>query len=133
MNAIYLDTVGLIAVWDVADQWHAAAEVAYGPLVSQKKPFITTTFVLLECANAAARRPYRNHVCLLRRSLELRGELVVPTDDDWRQAWEAYERGEAAQAGIVDHVSFIVMRRLGVADAFTNDRHFQAAGFTTLF
>jgi len=24
-------------------------------------------------------------------------------------------------------------RRLGITEAFTNDRHFQAAGFTTLF
>lgn len=133
MNAIYLDTVGLIALWDLADQWHADAEAAYGRLVSQKKPFVTTTFVLLECANAAARRPYRQHVCLLRRSLELRGELIVPTDDDWRQAWEAYERGEAAQASVVEHVSFVAMHRLDITEAFTNDRHFQAAGYTTLF
>ena len=40
------------------------------------------------------------------------------------------ERGEAGQAGIVDHVSFQVMRRLGITEAFTNDKHYQAAGFT---
>ena len=66
-------------------------------------------------------------------ALEQRNELIVPSEDDWKQAWKAYERGDAAQAGIVDHVSFTVMRRLGIAEAFTNDRHFQAAGFTTLF
>jgi predicted nucleic acid-binding protein len=32
-----------------------------------------------------------------------------------------------------DHISFVVMRRLGITEAFTNDVHFQAAGFTTLF
>ena len=35
--------------------------------------------------------------------------------------------------GFVDLISFHVMRRLGLAEAFTNDRHFQAAGFVTLF
>jgi predicted nucleic acid-binding protein len=133
MSAIYLDTVGLIALWDLADQWHAAADAAFAQLVLQKKSFVTTTVVLLECANAAARRPYRSHVCLLRRSLELRGELIVPTVEDWEGAWRAYERGDASQAGVVDHVSFIVMRRLAISDALTNDRHFRAAGFTTLF
>ncbi len=59
--------------------------------------------------------------------------VVVPTEEDWKQAWEDYEREEAGQAGIVDHVSFIVMRRLGVTEAFTNDRHFQTAGFAVLF
>jgi uncharacterized protein len=58
--------------------------------------------------------------------------LIGPTVQEVEQAWNAYERGEAAQAGIVDHVSFVVMRRLGLTEAFTNDRHFQAAGFTTL-
>ena len=33
----------------------------------------------------------------------------------------------------VDQLSFQVMRRLGLTEAFTNDQHFQAAGFTTLF
>jgi len=59
--------------------------------------------------------------------------LIVPTEGDWLQAWAAYERGEAGQAGIVDHVSFAVMRRLGLSEAFTNDKHFQATGFTVLF
>jgi uncharacterized protein len=44
----------------------------------------------------------------------------------------AYDRGEAGEAGIVDHLSFRVMRRLGLSEAFTNDRHFQVAGFKML-
>ena len=28
---------------------------------------------------------------------------------------------------------FLDMRRLGITDAFTNHRHFKAAGFNTLF
>jgi len=60
----------------------------------------------------------------------IRNQLVTPPR---KPAWAAYERGDAAQAGIVDHISFVVMRRLGIMEAFTNDRHFQAAGFTTLF
>ena len=67
------------------------------------------------------------------QALELRNELIVPSEDDWKAAWADYEQGKVGQAGIVDHVSFVVMRRLGVTEAFTNDRHFQAAGFTVLF
>lgn len=133
MTPVFLDTVGLIALWDQGDQWHAAAETAYQNLVAQRRAGVTTTFILLECANTAARRTFRSDVCALRQTLELRGELIVPTEDDWLKAWDAYERGEAGEAGIVDHVSFAVMRRLEITDAFTNDRHFQAAGFTTLF
>jgi len=57
--------------------------------------------------------------------------LVNPTSDELAEAWENYDRGSANQAGIVDHVSFVVMRRLGLTRAFTNDHHFRAAGFET--
>ncbi len=133
MNSVFLDTVGLLALWDLGDQWHSAAEAAYARVVAKRLPFVTTTFVLLECGNGAARRLYRPRVGQLRHTLEERNEVVVPTQEDWKQAWADYEREEAGRAGIVDHVSFIVMRRLGVAQAFTNDRHFQTAGFTVLF
>ena len=59
--------------------------------------------------------------------------LVFPTREDWGQAWAAYRHGNVAQPGIVDHVSFAVMRRLGIRQAFTNDRHVQEMGFETLF
>jgi predicted nucleic acid-binding protein len=40
--------------------------------------------------------------------------ILFPTAADWKAAWAAYDRGEATQAGIVDQISFIVMRRLGI-------------------
>jgi predicted nucleic acid-binding protein len=133
MTAVFLDTVGLLALWDVSDQWHSDAEVAFQRLTARRASVVTTAFVLLECGNAAARRPYRDEVDRLRQFLEQRHEVVTPTHDDWDTAWAAYARGEAGQAGIVDHVSFAVMRRLGIQEAFTNDQHFRAAGFQTSF
>ena len=133
MKPVFLDTIGLIALWDVADQWHSAAEETFGRLVSERVTLITTTFVLLECGNAAARRPYRLAVNELRELLENRNELVTPTAEDWRLAWEIYRRGEAGDSGIVDCTSFVVMRRLGLTEAFTNDRHFTAAGLAVMF
>jgi predicted nucleic acid-binding protein len=59
--------------------------------------------------------------------------LLIPTDDDWKEGWQEYERGRPGDPGIVDCISFAVMRRLGLAEAFTNDQHVTAAGFTTLF
>ncbi|NUQ62185.1 MAG: hypothetical protein HUU20_06840 [Pirellulales bacterium] len=59
--------------------------------------------------------------------------MIDLTPEEAEEAWAAYGRGEAGEAGIVDHISFVVMRRLGLTHAFTNDRHFQAAGFVVLF
>lgn len=133
MTTVFLDTVGLLALWDTSDQWHPAAEPAFARLAEARASFTTTSFVLLECGNAAARRPYRQAVARLRERLEAAGCLIVPTAEDWNQAWAAYSRGQGDQPGIVDHISFIVMRRLGLTKVFTNDAHFRAAGFTVLF
>ena len=132
MNTVFLDTVGLLALWDASDQWHSAAEAAFVNLGGEKA-LLTTSFVLLECANAAARRPYRHAVERLRQRMEASQMLVFPTDEDWRSAWSTYRQSDVGQPGIVDYVSFAVMHRLGIQQAFTNDRHFQDAGFETLF
>lgn len=133
MRRVFLDTVGLIGLWDEDDQWHADAARAFELLNRQRVHTVTTTFVLLECGNAAARTPYRRAVDRLRAELSADGKLIKPTEADWRLAWEQYRNNNAGGAGIVDHVSFIVMRRLGITDTFTNDRHFLTAGFATLF
>lgn len=133
MRAALLDSVGLLAVWDETDQWHEEAARVYRRLIDEQVDLWTTTFILAECGNAAARRPYRGAVGRLHAQLAADGMLVVPTAEDWTEAWDAYRRGEAGAAGIVDQISFAVMRRLGVARAFTNDRHFRAAGMEPLF
>ena len=63
MTSVFLDTVGLLAVWDTDDKWHGAAESAYKRVISARQATVTTTFVLAECGNAAARRTYREDVC----------------------------------------------------------------------
>lgn len=133
MSLVFLDSVGLLALWSESDQWHPLAEPAFAEITRSRAIVLSTTFVLLECGNAVARTPFRPDVAAMRDKLEQAGTLIWPTNDDWRQAWSAYQRGDADAAGIVDHVSFVVMRRLEISKAFTNDRHFKAAGFETMF
>ena len=133
MSVVFLDSVGALALWNKSDQWHGVAKFAFAQLTKSRDSLVSTTFVLAECGNTAARRAFRNDPVQLRESFEAVKALIWPTEEDWRLAWKAYQRGEADAAGIVDHISFVVMRRLGIAKAFTNDRHFRAAGFEVLF
>ncbi|MBN2577910.1 MAG: type II toxin-antitoxin system VapC family toxin [Pirellulales bacterium] len=133
MKPIFLDTVGLIALWNRSDQWHVSAKCSFDELAAAECDLVTTSAVLLECGNAAARQPFRHEVVLLRRNLESREKLIFPTREDWEEAWQSYETGTADRVGIVDCLSFAVMRRLGLHQVFTNDRHFNTAGFETLF
>jgi predicted nucleic acid-binding protein len=133
MKSVLLDTVGLIALWEETDQWHVPAEKAMTALNLTDIQLVTTSLILLECGNAAARKPYRSDVDLLRRRMTANNSVIIPTEPEMEQAWGDYQAATVGDAGIVDHVSFIVMRRLGIADVFSNDRHFRAAGFHTLF
>jgi predicted nucleic acid-binding protein len=133
MRRIFLDTAGLVALWDESDQWHELATLAYEEIL--KFPFIAITSpqVLLECANAASRRPYREYVCVLRRALAKDDQIITPGTLETEAAWNLYRTGNSGSASVVDLLSFSIMRRLGITEAFTNDKHFKVEGFTTLF
>ncbi len=133
MNGVFVDTVGMLAVWNRSDQWHSDARRAFSLLQPRNTLLFCTTLVLAECANAAARTPFRAEVDDFRKLLEAGGTLIWPSIEDWQIAWRAYREGNSDRAGLVDHVSFTVMQRLGIVQAFTNDHHFHAAGFETLF
>ena len=100
MTDVFLDTVGMIAVWDATDQWHVAAKEAYTRLLHEGRRLVTTSLVLLECGNASARRTYRTDVCELRSVLLQEGLLFEPLAEELEQAWAAYERGEAGRLAL---------------------------------
>ena len=133
MRMVFLDTVGLLATWDERDQWHNDAVPVFAELIREKAVLLTTEFVLGECANAAARKPYRARVAVLRDLLRAQNRVAQIDYDVLEEAWVAFRAGDRTAAGLVDQISFIEMRRLGIAEAFTNDQHFRVAGFRTLF
>ncbi len=120
MTPVFLDAVGLLAVWDVDDQWHLAAVPVFEQIVRTGRPTVTTSLVLYECGNAASRGPFRGNVDDLRRSMAAEGQLIEPTSDEIEKAWADYVRGVAGSAGIVDHIAFAVMRRLGITQVQAN-------------
>jgi uncharacterized protein len=133
VSDVFLDTVGLIAILNRSDQWRASALAAFDSLKACRRGFVTTELILYEAGNALARTSLRGAVANLREELRDQGRIVSSADADCESAWQLYRHGQAGQASIVDCVSFVVMRRLSLTDAFTNDQHFVAAGFTTLF
>ena len=133
MRQVFFDTVGFIALWDSSDQWHLDAITAMKQLRATPFRTVTTDLVMLECGNASSRRPYRSDVCAVRKKLLLGEMLHTATEIEIEQGWDAYEKRYAAGAGIVDQISFLLMRRLGITEVFSNDEHFRAAGFITLF
>ena len=56
MSVVFVGTVGLLALWNANDQWHSAAQEAFGDITGSEATLLTTTFVLLECGNDEQQR-----------------------------------------------------------------------------
>ena len=132
MNGVLLDSSGLIALWNRRDQWHSAAARVFNGL-EPGVAFVTTTYIIAECANAFARSDLRHRLVVLADGLNAKRMLVFPTDADWNEAWAEFTRDHPGSPSLTDQLSFAVMRRMGLRRAFTNDRHFDEAGFEALF
>jgi len=133
MRQVFLDTVGLLAVREKSDQWHVSPVSAMSRFANLGTRTWTSDSVMLECGNAVARKEYHDEFVNMRIDFLTLGTLAVPTELEIDFAWDAYARRFAAGAGIVDQISFVLIKRLGIMEAFTNDEHFRAAGFVTLF
>jgi predicted nucleic acid-binding protein len=92
VRTIFLDTVGLLALWDESDQWNESAQRAYEQFSAEPVRMVTTSFVLLECGNAAARRPYRHDVADLWHALEQTHDLIHPTAGQLAEAMGGVHR-----------------------------------------
>jgi len=132
VNGVFLDSAGLIALWNRRDQWHEAAAASFIAL-SPAAALVTTSYIVAECGNTFSRSEIRELLGDLGDQLAMEDTLIFPNDADWSQAWRAFRSGHPGSPSLVDEISFAVMRRLRLRRAFTNDGHFRTAGFETLF
>jgi predicted nucleic acid-binding protein len=130
---ILYDTVGILALQNKNDPYRAAASLAHLTAYRSNAEFYVTEQVLLEYGNATARSPHRRGLSEYRSIFQQSGTLIAPTPEDIALAWSAYSADRPGGASIVDHISFLIMKRFQIRKVFSDDRHFREAGFETLF
>ncbi len=130
-NKIFVDTLFVVALINQRDQYHQqASELADG---LETQPLITTDAVLLEIGNALARNYKNEAVEIIEHffgSDEV--EIVRLTPELFAQAFTLYKTHQDKAWGLVDCISFVVMKQAEVSQALTFDRHFVQAGFQAL-
>ena len=133
-DGVFLDTVGLIALLNKDDEYHDEACAVFSGIGRARRSVVTTNLVLSELGNGLARTACRKEVGWL--IAQLHGDptsTVVHVDPDrFTEGVELYLERSDKMWGLVDCVSFVVMRAKGLTDAFTADQHFQQAGLTCL-
>jgi len=134
VNAVFLDTSGLVAVVNTDDQWNVAAERAWLKLTSSQCPLITTSLVLIELADGLSRIRHRLLALQIVDSLNAspRVQVLQSNADLEKKAWTLYRERMDKEWGMTDCVSMTVMEEQGVTKILSADSHFEQAGFEIL-
>jgi uncharacterized protein len=135
MSALFADTFYWIALADLTDSAHQRAMAL---TVEWKDSLIVTTDeVLAEYLTFFAMAPQlmrRKAVSNAQRVLENPGVRVIPQSrESFLAGMALYESRPDKGYSLTDCISMQTMRKEGLAEVLTNDRHFEQEGFRALF
>jgi predicted nucleic acid-binding protein len=134
MKKVFVDTAAWLALLNIDDIWHQQAKQIRLELVKQNYIFITTEFVLLEVGDALCSQVLRKNTAnFLNNIYQLKSTKIVTLSQDLLQlGLSLYEQRLDKDWGLTDCISFVVMQREQIQEAFTSDKHFEQAGFIRL-
>lgn len=130
----FVDSVAWIALVNTRDSLHDNAREIFVNLRRQNYQFITTEFVLLEFANALSAPDFRVKAAAFVEGLQKAGNIeIIPAGSElFSLGLELYKNRPDKEWSIVDCISFVVMEEMKISEAFTEDHHFEQAGFIKL-
>lgn len=129
---LLLDTVFVQALLNRRDQYHDRA-MAMLPRVRDAAEVWVTEAVLIEVGNALSTYNRAAAVQFIEQCYHTANMHVVNVDTPLLLgALELYHTRLDKSWGLTDCISFVVMRKQGLADAVTADQHFSQAGFRAL-
>lgn len=131
MKRIFLDTSYVVALVNRHDEFHEqATELAE---MYENDLFLVTDAVLLEIGNSLARGYKREAIGVFERFFKSSDIEIIRLDQLlFERAFDIYKTYADKTWGMVDCVSFVVMREHGITEALTHDGNFVQAGFTAL-
>lgn len=130
----FVDTVAWIALVNTRDSLHEKAKRIFAELRRQNYKFITTEFVLLEFANALSAPDFRGKAAVFMEGLTQSLDVgIIPASSElFALGFQLYRNRSDKEWSLVDCTSFVVMNKESITEAFTEDHHFEQAGFSKL-
>lgn len=128
---IFVDTGAFLARYLASDQHHRKAQSLWQKVVRQHMPCVTSNFVLDETFTLLARRSSYRFAAEKARTIyaSARFQILRPDAEVERVAVDLMEKFADQGVSFTDCVSFVLMRKAGLNQAFTFDSHFTQAGF----
>ena len=133
-KGVFVDTVAWVALINDKDTFHKRSIEIIKQLYRQNCILITTELIILEVANELRNPIYRNRVVKYINDLKKnKNVMIIPENTEFFQkGWLLYSTRDDKEWSLTDCISFIVMQEGSITEAFTNDHHFEQAGFIKL-
>jgi uncharacterized protein len=128
---MFLDTSGLLSVYEPSDQFHS---LAVGHFLRGEQR-VTTNYVLVELASLMIARKVTQALMirfLHRIQDDSRIEILWVTGELHDAGMELLSRRLDKTYSLCDAVSFVLMEARDIPDALTADHHFEQEGFVRL-
>lgn len=121
---IMVDTSAWYAVADASDRNHPRAREFYRQVAGEAS-LVTTDLILAETWLLLAGRLGRQAALTFWHTLREAGiEIICPTALDLEAAWRVANEWFDQGFSFTDCITFVIMERLGITEAFTFDQHF---------
>ena len=133
-RALFVDTGGWLGVLDPKDKYHAQAADFFRHALSAYTTLVTTNLVIAETYINIRRSSNHEKAVTFLDLIEKSGRIHCMWSDGELEmsAREVLRLYHDQDFSYTDAVSFAVMQRDGIRDAFAFDRHFRTMGFTVL-
>ena len=128
---LFVDTSGWAAPVLRNTPNHEEMEAFAQRVTLAARPLVTTNYVLTEVVALLASRSRLPRPRILQFLQQIRQTVHVVHIDlvTDQKAWALLVQYADKNWSLVDAASFVVMRQLGLQEAFTGDQHFVQAGF----
>ena len=132
MSRVFVDASALIALLVANDDAHASAVRVFDRLESQRAALVTSSYALLETYALITRRHRPPLVQQFRDEMQPLLEIVWIDKDLHEKGLDRLLDRKIRGLSLVDAISFVIMERERIEQAFAYDRHFEREGFSLL-
>jgi uncharacterized protein len=130
-DKVFIDTSFIIALVNINDQFHEQAELLSYKI--ENSSLLTTNAVLLEIGNGLAKSFKDDAIKIINIILGSRNIDVLFIDNGlFKRGFEMYTDYHDKNWGLVDCISFVVMKENGIKEVLTFDDDFEQAGYLAL-
>ncbi len=131
MKQTLIDTSYITALVNKRDEYYEKANELVE--IYDSEPLLITDAVLLEIGNSLARNHKSEAIEIFEEFFASEEVEIVRLDETlFNKGFELYKSHADKTWGLVDCISFVVMKEHGIKNALTSDKHFVQAGFRAL-